>query len=545
MKAGRRILIVGGVAGGASAAARARRVDESAEIHVFERGPYISFANCGLPYHIAGEIEDRAKLLIMTPEKMWARSRVQVHVNHEVVAINRGEKTIRVREVDGSEEDFAYDKLILSQGAKPVVPPIPGADLPNVFTLRDVPDMDRIIAFVDSRSPKTAAIIGGGFIGLEMAEAFHRRGMKVTILEKLPHILPLLDGDMALHLQNRIRGNDFAILTGAEAQGFSAEGVQLAGGPFVPAELILLSVGVRAEVELARQAGLEIGVTGGVKVNARMESSDTDIYAVGDAAETTHMLTGARTRIPLAGPANRQGRIAGANAAGGRFLYPGALGTSIVRVLHMTAGFTGLNSAQAAKAGLSFFSSVTIDPNHAGYYPGSRPMMIKIVAEEGTGRLLGAQIVGEEGVDKRTDVFATAIAGRMTVFDLESLDLAYAPPFGSANDPVNTAGFVADHIARRDVATISPEDWTPNGEFLVDVRESNEVAESGLLRNAVHIPLGELRDRLSELPRVGRILVYCQKGQRGYLAACALKGSGFRDVVNLRGGLAQARLNGF
>jgi NADPH-dependent 2,4-dienoyl-CoA reductase/sulfur reductase-like enzyme/rhodanese-related sulfurtransferase len=545
MKTGRRILIVGGVAGGASAAARARRVDESAEIHVFERGPYISFANCGLPYHIAGEIEDRAKLLIMTPEKMWARSRVQVHVNHEVMAIDRGKKTIRVQKADGSEEDFAYDKLILSQGAKPVVPPIPGADLPNVFTLRDVPDMDRILAFVDGRSPKTAAVIGGGFIGLEMAEAFHRRGMKVTIIEKLPHILPLLDGDMALHLQNRIRGNDFAILTGAEAQGFSAEGVQLAGGPFVPAELILLSVGVRAEVELARQAGLEIGVTGGVKVNARMESSDTDIYAVGDAAETTHMLTGARTRIPLAGPANRQGRIAGANAAGGRFLYPGALGTSIVRVLHMTAGFTGLNSAQAAKAGLSFFSSVTIDPNHAGYYPGSRPMMIKIVAEEGTGRLLGAQIVGEEGVDKRTDVFATAIAGRMTVFDLESLDLAYAPPFGSANDPVNTAGFVADQIARRDVETISPEDWTPNGEFLVDVRESNEVAESGLLRNAVHIPLGELRDRLSELPRVGRILVYCQKGQRGYLAACALKGSGFRDVVNLRGGFAQARLNGF
>jgi NADPH-dependent 2,4-dienoyl-CoA reductase/sulfur reductase-like enzyme/rhodanese-related sulfurtransferase len=545
MKAGRRILIVGGVAGGASAAARARRVDESAEIHVFERGQYISFANCGLPYHIAGEIEDRAKLLIMTPEKMWARSRVQVHVNHEVVAINRGEKTIRVRGLDGSEEDFAYDKLILSQGAKPVVPPIPGADLPNVFTLRDVPDMDRIIAFVDGRSPKTAAIIGGGFIGLEMAEAFHRRGMKVTIIEKLPHILPLLDGDMALHLQNRIRGNDFAILTGAETQGVSAEGVQLAGGPFVPAELILLSVGVRAEVELARQAGLEIGVTGGVKVNARMESSDTDIYAVGDAAETTHMLTGARTRIPLAGPANRQGRIAGANAAGGRFLYPGVLGTSIVRVLHMTAGFTGLNSAQAAKAGLSFFSSVTIDPNHAGYYPGSRPMMIKIVAEEGTGRLLGAQIVGEEGVDKRTDVFATAIAGRMTVFDLESLDLAYAPPFGSANDPVNTAGFVADHIARRDVATISPEDWQPNGEFLVDVRESNEVEESGLLQNAVHIPLGELRDRLSELPRVGKILVYCQKGQRGYLAACALKGSGFRDVANLRGGFSLARLNGF
>ena len=545
MKTTRRIVIVGGVAGGASAAARARRADESAEIHVFERGPYISFANCGLPYHIAGEIEDRSKLLLMTPEKMWVRSRVQVHVNHEVLSIDRSAKTIRVRRDDGTEEDFAYDKLILSQGAKPIVPPISGADLPSVFTLRDVPDMDRIIAFADSRQPKTAAIIGGGFIGLEMAEAFHRRGIHVTVIEKLPHILPLLDSDMAQHLQNRVRANDFGIVTGAEAKSFSAKGVDLADGAFVPAELILLSVGVRAEVDLAKRAGLEIGVTGGVKVNARMESSDPDIYAVGDAAETTHMLTGARTRIPLAGPANRQGRIAGANAAGGHFLYPGALGTSIVRVLQMTAGFTGLNSAQAAKAGFSFFTSVTIDPNHAGYYPGSRPMTIKIIAEEGTGRLLGAQIVGEDGVDKRTDVLATAIAGRMTVFDLESLDLAYAPPFGSANDPINTAGFVADHIVRGDVATVSPEDWKPNGEFLLDVRETSEVAESGLLRNAVHIPLGELRDRLGELPRDRKILVYCQKGQRGYLATRALKGSGFEDVANLRGGFAQAKLTGF
>jgi NADPH-dependent 2,4-dienoyl-CoA reductase/sulfur reductase-like enzyme/rhodanese-related sulfurtransferase len=545
MKNARRIVIVGGVAGGASAAARARRVDESAEIHVFERGAHISFANCGLPYHIAGEIKDRSKLLIMTPEKMWARSRIHVHVNHEVILIDRSAKTIRVRRNDGSEEDFAYDKLILSQGARPVVPPIPGADLPSVFTLRDVPDMDRVIAFSDSRQPKTAAVIGGGFIGLEMAEAFHRRGIRVTVIEKLPHILPVLDNDVAMKLQNSIRGDGFAILTGTEAKSFSAEGVELGDGGFVPAKLILLSVGVRAEVELARQAGLEIGLTGGVKVNARMESSDPDIYAVGDAAETTHMLTGTRTRIPLAGPANRQGRIAGANAAGGHFLYAGALGTSIVRVMHMTAGFTGLNSAQAARAGFSFFTSVTIDANHAGYYPGSRPMMIKIAAEDATGRLLGAQIVGEDGVDKRTDVFATAIAGKMTVFDLENLDLAYSPPFGSANDPVNTAGFVADHIVRGDIATISPEDWKPNGEFLLDVRDNNEVAESGSLSNAVHIPLAELRDRLSELPRDRKIVVYCHKGQRGYLAACALKGSGFEDVVNLRGGIAQARLNGF
>lgn len=545
MKTARRIVIVGGVAGGASGAARARRVDESAEIQIFERGPYISFANCGLPYHIAGEIQDRSRLLIMTPEKMWVRSRVRAHVNHEVLAIDRANKRVRVRRPGGREEEVPYDKLILSQGAKPIVPPIPGADLPNVFTLRDVPDMDRIIEFVDTRRPRTAAVIGGGFIGLEMAEAFHARGMRVTVIEKLPHILPVLDRDLAQELENRINSNDFAILTRREAKSFGPEGVELADGGFVPAELILLSVGVRAEVDLAKSAGLEIGVTGGVKVNARMESSDPDIYAVGDAAETTHMVTGARTRIPLAGPANRQGRIAGANAAGGYFLYAGALGTSIVRVLHRTVGFTGLNSAQAAQAGFSFFTSLTVDPTHAGYYPGSKPMTIKIIAEEGTGRLLGAQVVGEDGVDKRTDVLATAIAGRMTVFDLESLDLAYSPPFGSANDPVNIAGFVAGHVVRGDIATVAPETWKPNGELLLDVRDANEIAESGMLPGTVHIPLGELRDRLGELPRDREILIYCQKGQRGYLAACALKGSGFEHVANLRGGFVQARLNGF
>ena len=545
MNTGRKIVIVGGVAGGASAAARARRVDESAEIHVFERGPYISFANCGLPYFIGGEIEDRAKLLIMTPEKMWARSRVHVHVRHEVLSIERQAKTIRVRRPDGGEEDVSYDKLILSQGAKPIVPPIPGADLPNVFTLRDVPDMDRIVAFLETHRPRTAAVIGGGFIGLEMAEAFHRRGMQVTIVEKFSHILPLMDDDMAAYLQNQVRADGFALRTGAEARVLTPGGIELADGAFVPAELILLSVGVKAEIGLAKEAGIDIGVTGGVKTNARLESSDPDIYAVGDAAETTHALTGARTRIPLAGPANRQGRIAGANAAGGHFTYPGALGTSIVRVLHMMAATTGLTSSQAARAGLSFFASLTRDNSHAGYYPGAKPTMIKIVAEDGSGRLLGAQVLGEDGVDKRIDVLATAISAGMTVFDLEDLDLAYAPPFSSANDPVNVAGFVADHIVRGDVSTISPEQWKPNGEFVLDVRDHAEVSLTGLLENAVHIPLDELRDRLQELPRDRKILVYCQKGQRGYLAACALKGYGLDNVINLRGGFVQAKLLGF
>ena len=544
MKAPRRIIIVGGVAGGASAAAKARRVDENAEIHVFERGPYISFANCGLPYFIAGEITDRAKLVIMTPERFWERSRVHAHVNHEVIAINRAAKTIRVKDGVGIERDVAYDKLILSQGAKPIVPPISGVNLPHVFTLRDIPDMDRIATFVNERQPKRAVVIGGGFIGLEMAEAFHHRGIHVTVVERNPHILPLLDRDMAAHLQNQTRREDFDFKLGAEAVKFTEVGVEFADGTTLEADLILLSVGVKAEVELAKAAGLEIGATGGVKTNGRMESSDPNIYAVGDAAETMHALTGARARIALAGPANRQGRIAGANAAGARMVYPGALGTSIVRVLQTTAGFTGLNSAQAAKAGFTFFTSLTRDHSHAHYYPGAKPVLIKVIAEEGTGRLLGAQVLGERGVDKRLDVLATAIAAKMSVFDLENLDLAYAPPFGSANDPINTAGFVASHIARGDIATVAPENWQPNGEFLLDVRDADELEEFGKLPKAVNIPLAELRDRLGELPRDRHIVTYCQKGQRGYLAACALHGHGFDDVANLRGGFLQAKLNG-
>lgn len=544
MKTPRKIIIVGGVAGGASAAAKARRVDEHAEIQVFERGPYISFANCGLPYFIAGEIDDRAKLVVMTPERFWERSRVHAHVNHEVLAINRAAKTIRVKGPDGAERDVAYDKLILSQGAKPIVPPIPGVDLPHVFTLRDIPDMDRIVRFLDEKKPQRAVVIGGGFIGVEMAEAFHHRGIHVTIVERNPHILPLLDRDMATHLQNQIRNDSFDFKPNAEATRFTSAGVEFADGSKLAADLILLSVGVKAEVELAKAAGLEIGATGGVKTNGRMESSDPNIYAVGDAAETIHALTGARARIALAGPANRQGRIAGANAAGARMIYPGALGTSIVRALHMTIGFTGLNSAQAAKAGFTFFTSLTRDHSHAHYYPGAKPVLIKVIAEEGTGRLLGAQVLGERGVDKRVDVLATAIAAKMSVFDLENLDLAYSPPFGSAQDPINTAGFVAGHIARADIATVAPETWKPAGEFLLDVRDADELEEFGKLPNAMNIPLAQLRDRLGELPRDRRIVTYCQKGQRGYLAACALHGSGFEDVANLRGGFLQAKLNG-
>lgn len=542
MNAAKRIIIVGGVAGGASAAARARRVDESAEIHIFERGPYISFANCGLPYYIGGEIESRDKLIIMSPQKMWERSRVHAHVNHEVLSIDRAAKTILVKGATG-ETSIPYDKLILSQGARPIVPPIPGANLEHVFTLRDIPDMDRIVEFLNKRNPRRAVVIGGGFIGLEMAEAFHHRGMHVTIVEKFPHILPLLDDDMAALLQKQIQRPDFEIKCGAEAVRFTSEAVELADGARIEAALILLSIGVRAEVELARAAGLEIGATGGIKTNGRLESSDPDIYAIGDAAEVTHALTGARARIALAGPANRQGRIAGSNAAGDRMTYTGAMGASIVRALNMTAAFTGLNSAQATKAGFTVFSSMTRDNSHAPYYPGAKPLITKIIVEEATGRILGAQIIGESGVDKRIDVLTTAITAKMTVFDLENLDLAYSPPFNSANDPVNVAAFVGSHVVRGDIATVAADTWKPNGKFLLDVRDPDELRQFGRIRGSVNIPLPQLRDRMGELPRDQHILTYCQKGQRGYLAACALRGNGFRDVVNLRGGFLQFELS--
>jgi NADPH-dependent 2,4-dienoyl-CoA reductase/sulfur reductase-like enzyme/rhodanese-related sulfurtransferase len=544
MSRSHRILVVGGVAGGASAAAKARREDEGAEIHVFERGPYISFANCGLPYHIAGEIQDRQQLVVMTPERFLERSRVFAHVNHEVTRIDRAGKRIWVRGPGGQEREERYDKLILSQGARPHVPDLPGVRLPHVFTLRDLVDMDRIMGWLDGMQSREAVVIGGGFIGLEMAEAFLHRGLGVTVVERNPHLLPILDTDMALQFQDGVKHDRLRYRFGAEVKGFEEGCVCLGDGERLEAGVVLLSAGVRAEVELAREAGLEIGRTGGVRTNGRMETSDPDIYAVGDAAETIHSVTGARTRMALAGPANRQGRVAGANAAGGHLNYPGVLGTSIVRLLRMTVGLTGLSSKQAEAGGFSTFTSVTRDASHAHYYPGSKPVVIKLIAEEGSGRLLGAQVVGETGVDKRVDVLATAIAARMTVFDLENLDLAYSPPFGSAQDPVNMAGFVASHIARGDIRTEAPELWRPGGEFLLDVRDPEELAEHGKLSGSVNIPFSQLRNRVNEIPRDRPLVVYCQKGQRGYLAVRVLMGMGYEQVRNLRGGYLQARLNG-
>ena len=539
-----KIVIVGGVAGGATAAAKARRENEFAEITVYERGPYISFANCGLPYYIGGEIRDRDKLLIMTPERFWERYRVRALVHHEVVGIDRARKIVRVKDVHGTVSEAAYDKLILSQGATPIVPPFKGVDLPHIFTLRDVPDMDRIHHFITTQHPKTAAVIGGGFIGLEMAEALMHHKIKVTVIEKAPHILPLLDDDMAAQLTDSLHRLGLPVRAGIGATEFTAHDVVLEDGSRVPADMVILSVGVRPEVALARDAGLTIGATGGVVTNAAMQTSDPDIYAVGDAAETTHLVTGAKTRIALAGPANRQGRIAGANAAGGNLQYCGAMGTSIVRVLTQIVGYTGLNTRQARDAGLDIFTSMTRDFSHASYYPGAKMLVTKLIVEKESGRILGAQIIGEADVDKRTDVLATAIAAKMTVTDLESLDLAYAPPFGSANDPVNIAGFVASRELRNASVITDPEKFTPENATLVDVREPEELAAFGQLQNAINIPLHQLRDRLGEIPRDRPVIVYCQKGQRGYIGARILQQNGFFLVTNLKGGFLQARAAG-
>ncbi len=541
----KKIVIVGGVAGGATAAAKARRQDEHAEITILEKGQYVSFANCGLPYFIAEDIRSREDLLLMDPQKFWKKYRIQVLTGHEAVQILRDQKKIRVKTDQGTEKTFDYDKLILSQGASPLVPPFAGADREHVFTLRDIPDMDRIHSFIESREPKKACIIGGGFIGLEMAEAFHKRGMSVTIVEKAPHILPLLDADVAWELEETMRSHGFVLKTGLGAKEFLEDRVILEDGSRVEADLVLLSIGVKPEIALAREAGLDIGKTGGIKANGRMESSDPDIYAVGDAAETIHYLTGSRLRIPLAGPANRQGRIAGANAAGANLTYPGALGTAIVRVLNVTVAYTGLNSKQAQDAGFSFFTSVTRDPSHASYYPHAKTIVLKTIVEEGSGRILGAQALGEEGVDKRMDVLATAIYSRMKVMDLENVDLAYSPPFGSANDPVNIAGFVASHETRGEIKTIHALSPEIGNTQLIDVRDPQEVARYGRLEGALCIPLDELRERFRELPQEKPLTVYCQKGLRGYLAQRILSQRGFPHTFNLKGGFLEARANGF
>lgn len=550
-----KLVIIGGVAGGATAAARARRISEKADITIVEKGPYVSFANCGLPYFVSRDIQKRSKLLLQTPEGFESRYGVKVLTETEAVEIDRTGKKVMIRGPEGVAF-LPYDKLILAQGGAPVVPPIEGAGSPNVFTIWTIPDMDKIHEFIDSRKPASAVIAGGGFIGLEMAEAFSRRGVETSVVELLPRLMPMLDPEFGALVARRLEAHGVRVITGQGIKAVHAacSEVELSDGRRLPAALVLLAVGVRPELTLARDAGLEIGKAGGLLVDDRMQTSDPDIYGAGDMVEIRNRVTGANARLPLAGPANRQGRIAASNALGLSQRYGGALGTSVVKVFDAAVASTGLTERAARAAGIDAGAAIVIKDHHAAYYPGARELTLKIVYERGTGRLLGAQAFGEEGVEKRIDVLATALAGRLTLKEVAELDLAYAPPFSSANDPVNVAAFVGLNdlsgfspvctaSEARSRITASAEGAAAAEPFLLDVRTLNEF-ETSHLRSARHVPLDELRFRMDEVPRDRPIIIYCRSGFQGHLALRILKQNGFSDVRNLTGGWVAIQAEG-
>lgn len=543
-----RILIVGGVAGGASAATRARRLNEQAEIIIFEKGDYASFANCGLPYYIGEHIKDRAKLLVAKPKDFEEKFAIDLRLRHEVVRIDRSGKQIEViNHATGERTSEPYDQLVLSPGAEPIVPPWEGADAPNVFTLRDVGDTDRIKAFVDQNKPKRAVVIGAGFIGIEMVECLTDRGVKVMVAELQPQIMPLLDPEMAAQMASVLREHQVDLHLGVQVDDLRRDGapgsgdadrvtaVHFADGQQLPTDMVLISVGVRPMVELAREADLKIGSSGGVAVNGYLQTSDPDIYAIGDAAEVTHIVTGEALRVPLAGPANRNGRLAGQRCATSEApLATPVAGTAIVGAFGKAAAMTGLSVKEARKAGLACAAVYAIDGHHAGYYPGAERMILKLVFDPTNRRILGAQAVGGAGVDKRIDIIATAIRFKGTIDDLAGVDLTYAPQFGSARDPVHLVAFVAQNQADGLFKQILPGDPMVPGQLL-DVRTEPEVV-AGTLTDAINIPLQRLRENLDQLDKNKPVTVYCGVGLRGYIAARILEQSGFREVYNLAGG---------
>ena len=540
-----KIVIVGGVAGGASAATRARRMNEHAEIILLEKDADVSFANCGLPYYIGEEIAERSKLVVASAEFLHRRFALDVRTRQEAIAIDRDAKRVTVRNhVTGNEYIESYDKLILSTGASPFVPPIEGREAGNVFTLRNLADTDQIKAATDKSQGKTAAVIGAGFIGLEMVEQLARRGYTTTLAELLPQVLPLFDSEMARPIEQELRDNAVELALGDGIQRIvtdesgRAAGVELASGRVIDAELVILGIGVRPNVQLAQAAGLEMGPGGGVATNRFMQTSDPDIYAVGDVAEYVYGPTGTAMRIALAGPANRSGRLAGEHAATGNSAeMADVFGTSIVRVFSMIAAMTGLSESLAARLGVPVRSVTVLANNHAGYYPGARQMTLKLVYREGDGRVLGAQAVGGEGVDKRIDVIATAMAMRATVRELAGLDLAYAPPFGAAKDPIHMAAFAACNQLDG-IEEFVPADADLSGKQVVDVRARTEVESRPLAgaEQAINIPLDELRDRLGELDPAKETVVSCAAGVRAHVACRILRQHGFDSVGNLVGG---------
>ncbi len=538
-----KVVIVGGVAGGATAAARIRRLDEQAEILVFERSGYISYANCGLPYYIGDVITDSEELTLQTPESFFSRFRVTMKVRHEVTAIHPEKQTVSVKDLDsGREFEESYDKLLLSPGAKPTQPQLPGTGIDKLFTLRTVEDTFRMKEYIQQNHPKSAVLAGGGFISLELAENLRSLGLDVTIVQRPRQLMNPFDPDMAAFIHGEMRGHGIKLVLGHTVEGFEEKdgGVDVLLKDEAPlhGDMVVLAIGVTPDTQLARDAGLELGIKGSIVVNERMETSAPNIYAVGDAVQVKHFVTGQDALISLAGPANKQGRIAADNICGGDSRYEGSQGSSVIQVFELTAAATGLNETNAKKAGLSVDKVVLSPMSHAGYYPGGKVLTMKVIFEKESGRLLGAQIVGREGVDKRIDVLATAIRAGMKAADLKELDLAYAPPYSSAKDPVNMAGFMIENISRGLVKQFHVEDvegLPQDGSVtLLDARTPGEYSR-GHMEGFVNIPVDELRERMGELEQEKPVYVICQSGLRSYIAVRILEGSGF-DAYNFSGG---------
>lgn len=556
-----KILIVGGVAGGASAAARARRLSEDAQIIMFERGNFVSFANCGLPYHIGGDIKDRSKLLLQTPDSFLARFNVDVRVMNEVTGIDRQNKTVTVKNLlDGSEYTESYDFLLLSPGAAPVMPPIPGIDNPLTHSLRNIPDMDRILETIQMNKPEHATVIGGGFIGLEMMEACHQLGIKTTLIEMADQVMTPVDREMAglVHAEIRDKGIDLRLGVALEAVKFvpntsvasedagetaahqHLEGeltLSLNNGEQLTTDLLIMAVGVRPETTLAAEAGLKVGELGGIWTDARMRTNDPSIYAVGDAVEEQDFVTGQPTLVPLAGPANRQGRMAADNMLGRNEAYQGTQGTAICKVFDLAVASTGKNEKQLQREGIDYEKVFVHAASHAGYYPGAEIVSFKMLFDPQSGKIFGAQAVGKDGIDKRIDVMAVAQRAGMTVEQLQHLELTYAPPYGSAKDVINQAAFVASNIIKGDATPIHFDqvDQLSDDQILLDVRNPGELENAGYLKGAVNIPVDQLRQRMNELPKDKEIVIYCAVGLRGNVAYRQLVNSGFK-ARNLIGG---------
>lgn len=538
-----KIVIVGGVAGGATAAARIRRLDENAEIIVFERSGYISYANCGLPYYIGDAITEPEALTLQTPESFFTRFRVTMKVRHEVTALHPDRKTVSVKNLETGEEfEESYDKLILSPGAKPTQPRLPGVGLEKLFTLRTVEDTFRIKEYINTRHPKSAVLAGGGFIGLELAENLRNLGMDVTIVQRPKQLMNPFDPDMASFIHSEMRRHGIRLALGHTVEGFEEKdgGVDVLLKDEAPlhADMVVLAIGVTPDTALAKEAGLELGIKGSIVVNDRMETSVPDIYAAGDAVQVKHYVTGQDALISLAGPANKQGRIIADNICGGDSRYQGSQGSSVIKIFDMTAATTGINETNAKKAGLDTDKVILSPMSHAGYYPGGKVMTMKVVFEKETYRLLGAQIVGYEGVDKRIDVLATAIHAGLKATELKDLDLTYAPPYSSAKDPVNMAGFMIDNISKGTLKQWHLEDADSlprdGSVTLLDVRTPGEYSR-GHIEGFKNIPVDELREHLEEIEKNKPVYVICQSGLRSYIATCILEGSGY-EAYNFSGG---------